>query len=171
MPSYVFKDDEPIRIKAAAKADPQVIGDALEEIRQRKGGELEPKHVVETARSANHPLHPHFEWDDKLAAEAFRLDQARSIIRIIRLVDDEAESGSVRAFHSISGKNGVSYRSVADVRQSADLQDAMLARAEADLQSFETRYRELKDICLIVVSAREAVQRKRKVQRTETRAA
>lgn len=170
MPHYVFKEDEPVRIKAAGKADPQAIGDALEEIRQRKGGELEPKHVVESARSDSHILHPHFEWDDKLAAESFRIDQARNIIRIVRIVDEEGEE-PVRAFLSVTGANGVSYRSVGDVKRSADLQDALLARAQSDLEAFEARYRELKDICQIVTTAREAVQRRRRALKPNSRAA
>lgn len=71
---YVFKEDEPIRIKAAAKANPQVIGEALSEVAKNEGGRLTPGAVVSAARSQNHPLHPHFEWDDRVAAEAYRLD-------------------------------------------------------------------------------------------------
>lgn len=170
MPKYLFNDD-PIRIKAANKADPQVIGDALDEIRLRKGGELEPKDVVDTARDVKHSLHQHFEWDDLAAAEMFRLDQARSIIRVVRVVDDSTPSGTARAFLSITGKNGVSYRSLEDVKRSADLQDALLARAEKDLEAFEHRYRDMRDICQIVTSAREAVKRRRRNLRAEHRAA
>ena len=171
MVKYVFKEDEPIRLKAAGQADAQIIGDALEEIRLRKGGELEPKAVVDTARSPNHPLHKHFEWNDAHAAESFRIDQARSIIRVVRIVDDTVYEGTVRAFLSVSGKTGVSYRSVEDVKRSSDLQDALMARAEKDLEGFEARYRELKDICQIVTSAREAVQRRRRSLKQESRAA
>lgn len=171
MLKYVFRDDEPIRIKAAGKADPQVIGESLDEIRVRTGGELEPKDVVDAARSSGHPLHAHFEWDDKAAAESFRLDQARNIIRIVRVVDEAAEGGTTRAFISVSGKNGVSYRTVDDVKRSADLRDALLEQAEKELKAFELRYRELKDICQIVASAREEIQRRRSGRKNETRAA
>ena len=161
MPRYVFKKDEPIRIKSAAKADAQVIGDELERIRQSAGGELEPKRVVEMARDLSNPLHPHFEWNDALAAEAYRVDQARNIIRIVRIVDDAADEPP-RAFLSISGKTGVSYRSLEDVKRSAEFQGALLARAEADLEAFTQRYRELKDICEIVSAAAEKVKSRRK---------
>lgn len=171
MLKYVFREDEPIRIKAAGKADPQVIGESLDKIRLQTGGELEPKDVVAAARESGHPLHAHFEWNDKAAAESFRLDQARNIIRIIRVIDDSAEGGTTRAFVSVNGKNGVSYRTVEDVKRSSDLQEAVLAQAEKDLIAFETRYRELKDICQIVASAREAIQRRRSGRKNETRAA
>lgn len=166
---YVFRDDEPIRIKAAGKADPNAIGMALEEIRVRAGGELEPKAVVDAARTTDHPLHVHFEWDDKLAAESFRLDQARNIIRIVRVVDEDVDGGTARAFISVKGKHGVSYRALEDVKNSGDLQESLLAQAEKELAAFEVRYRELKDICQIVASAREAIVRKR--SKNETRKA
>lgn len=171
MLKYVFREDEPIRIKAAGKADPQVIGESLDEIRVRTGGELEPKDVVAAARPSSHPLHAHFEWDDKAAAESFRLDQARNIIRIVRVVDEAADGGTTRAFVSVNGKNGVSYRTVDDIKRSSDLQEAVLAQAEKDLVAFETRYRELKDICQIVATAREAIQRRRSGRKNETRVA
>ena len=171
MLKYVFRDDEPLRIKAAKDADPKVIGEALEEIRVRTGGELEPRAVVDSARSPNHPLHIHFEWDDKIAADSFRIDQARNIIRIIRVEDEATESGTSRAFVSVNGKHGRSYRTIEDVKRSADLQDALMAQAEKELKAFETRYRELKDVCQIVATARETIQRRRSGRKNETRAA
>lgn len=161
MMKYVFREDEPLRIKAAIRADPQTIGDALDKIRMASGGELEPKAVVDTARDARHPLHPHFEWNDSVAADSYRLDQARGIIRIVRVVDDDVSGGTSRAFLSVIGRNGVSYRTAEDVKKSRDLQAAVLAQAERDLEAFERRYRELVDICQIVRGARSAVQKRR----------
>ena len=166
---YTFKDDEPIRIKAAGKANAQVIGEALEALADKAGGDLKPDAVVEAARSEKHPLHVHFEWDDKLAAEAHRLDQARNIIRIVRVEDEDASGGNVRAFVSVSEKSGVAYKPIATVRKSHDLQLALLKAAERDLDAFKTRYRELKDICDLVEQARGRVVSRR--SKLETRAA
>jgi hypothetical protein len=133
MIKYIFREDEPLRIKAAHKADAQIIGTALETIRVSAGGELEPKRIVDTARDKKHPLHVHFEWDDILAGEAYRLEQARSLVRIVRVVDEEVDEGSTRAFISVNlPKSGVSYRTASDVRNSRDLAEAVLAQAERD---------------------------------------
>lgn len=166
---YTFRDDEPIRIKAAGKADPQVFGEALADIANKTQGELTPHAVLEAARAKKHPLHPHFEWDDALAAEAFRLDQARSIIRVVRVVDREAEDGTRRAFVSVATKDGTAYRPIGDVQKSADLQLALMRQADRDLEAWERRYRELTDICNIVSSARGALQKK--MQQPEQRVA
>ncbi len=143
---YIFSDDQPMFIKNAKQADPQAFGDALETI-TRKHGELKPKNVVEAARNKRHVLHKHFEWDDGLAAEKYRLDQARTIIRIVRVNDDETDDGTTRAFQSIHAGDGTSYKSIEDIRGSVTFQVALLKSARAELESFKRRYKNLKDVC------------------------
>jgi len=58
---------------------------ALKEIAKRHDGVLVPNDVVEAARNSDHPLHDEFEWDDGKAAEAHRVDQARSLIKRVKL--------------------------------------------------------------------------------------
>lgn len=169
MQKYVFRDDEPIRIKGAGQANPQVIGKALEEITEEAGGQLTPKAVVDKARVKTHPLHPHFEWNDSLAAESYRLDQARNLIRIVRVEDASAEEGTSRAFISVNDGDNTAYRPLQMIKRSADLQLAVLKQAQRDLEAWERRYRDLTDICQIVQSAREAV--RRKIEKSESRVA
>jgi hypothetical protein len=164
---YIFKDT-PITIKAADKADPQKIGEALAKITAEGGGALTPKAVVETARNPKNILHKHFEWDDSAAAEAYRLDQARTVIRCIHVEDDDARDGHAVAFISITDKSGTSYRTLDAVKNSADLQARVLAQAERDLEAWQRRYRLLEDVCAIVRQAQAAIARKR--QAVETRA-
>jgi hypothetical protein len=152
---YVFKEDGILSIKGKDKADPQVIGEALSKISEAAGGHLIPGAVVDAARDRKSPLHPHFEWSDKVAAEAFRVDQARSLIRCIHVSTDETESGVARAFLSVRDKEGTSYRTISDVLSSADLQQRILAQAERDLLAFENRYQSLQDICDLIRQARE----------------
>jgi len=161
---YVFKD-EPVAILNAKKADPQKIGQALAKIATDGGGRLTPPAVVEAARNPRSPLHRHFEWDDAKAAEAYRLDQARAIIGVIRIEEDDKEPA--RAFLSVKDPDGVSYRTAAEVSGSLDLQLAVLKQAEKDLDAFQRRYRELQDVCEDVMSAREKVRTRR--ERAESR--
>lgn len=168
MVRYVFAEDHPVIIKAGKKANPQVIGEALAKITSDAGGKLTPHAVVNAARSDRHPLHRHFEWDDATAAEAYRLDQARSIIRLIRVEEPDAPEGSVRAFMSVAS-DGVSYRAASEVKSSQHLQAVVLRQAERDLEAFEKRYRELTEVCDLVRAAREAVSRRK--TKPENRAA
>lgn len=53
----------------------------LELIRQIKGA-LRPEDVLDDARNPNSPLHPCFTWDDSVAAEAYRMQQAKAVVRV-----------------------------------------------------------------------------------------
>jgi hypothetical protein len=154
---YVF--DEPLTIKGAKDADPQVLGEALEAVSAAHKGRLTPLGVVDAARDPKSPLHPHFEWDDAVAAEAYRCDQARAIIRAVR-VDDAAYSEPQRAFLSVSDRDGVSYRGLLEVSRSVDLQLAVLRSAERDLAGFQRRYHGLKEVCDLVAVAEAKVSEK-----------
>lgn len=48
---------------------------------EREHGVLLAEEVREVARDPDSPLHRHFEWDDAVASEAYRLEQARHLIR------------------------------------------------------------------------------------------
>lgn len=170
MIKYVFKTDEILAIKVADKADPQKIGEALAVVAQKNNGRLTPDAVVEAARESRSVLHRHFEWDNKIAAEAYRLDQARSLVRAIHCENADIDSGVSRAFLSIKDKEGTSYRSIDEVLASHDLQQRVLAQAERDLIAFESRYRDLEDICALVRSAREQLADRRSRLGRESRA-
>lgn len=167
--AYVFQEDAIVVIKNAKEASPQKIGDALEQICKANGGELTPVKVLDAARDPRHLLHRFFEWDDKVAAEAYRLDQARAVIRLIR-IEDEGTGETPRAFLSVSTDQGKSYRRFSDVRNSDDLREAVLAQAQRDLEAFELRYRTMKEVLEFVAQAKAAIQSRRRKAKGETRA-
>lgn len=61
--------------------------EALEEIKklEDRRGRLTAEEVLEAARPSASPLHGFFEWDDSKAAEAHRLEQARDLIRRVKI--------------------------------------------------------------------------------------
>ena len=161
---YAFNDDGAIvAIKNAKNADPQAIGEAIERVRLDRGGELHPGDLVDAAKDPASVLHRHFEWDNKVAAESYRLDQARAIIRLVRVVDKDGDQS--RAFVSIRSDHGVSYRSIGDVLQSKDLRERVLEQAEKDLAAWQTRYRELHDLVERVEPIRAEISRRRNTKR------
>jgi len=58
---------------------------------ERKG-RLTASKVVDAARNPASPLHACFEWDDDVAAEGYRLEQARRLIRGVKVVVTESET-------------------------------------------------------------------------------
>ena len=57
----------------------------LERIRARNKGVLTPADVVKDASDESSPLHSYFTWDDTEAAHQYRLDQARTLIRNVKV--------------------------------------------------------------------------------------
>ncbi len=72
------------------------IRQRLAELELNGGGRLTPAAVVEDAKDPASPLHDCFQWDDEKAAHAHRLDQARSLITSIRIVQ-KTDRTAVRA--------------------------------------------------------------------------
>lgn len=62
------------------------VAEALASLASARDGRLTPGDVVEAARPAESPLHDQFEWDDTAAAERYRLEQARALIRSVRVL-------------------------------------------------------------------------------------
>ena len=63
----------------------KAVRERLERIRIREKGVLTPDAVVADARNVTSPLHGYFTWDDTEAANQFRLEQARTLIRNIKV--------------------------------------------------------------------------------------
>ena len=155
--NYVFRDNPIVLagLNNAKDADPQVIGESIARLAERS-----PEALVEKAKARSHPLHKHFEWDNDVAAHKHRLQQARWLFQCIRIED---EDGQRPAFVSISVHDGEGrqYVTSEEIGQSKHLQLRVLKQAESDLRAWETRYRELTDICSMVSTARSKLNERR----------
>lgn len=130
--------------EARVKIDAQTAGEELERIRVRGNGRLDAAHVVEASRPEDAPLHDHFEWNDQQAAEQYRIDQARYLIRSITVsVEPVEESRPVRAFVSVVRDEDRSYTSIAHALSDDDLRTQVLQRAWSELEAWRNRYAEL----------------------------
>lgn len=161
MTRYVFRDVV-LGFKNSHKADAQVIGETIAGIAVERGGEVTPNDLVDAARPDDHPLHRHFEWDDSAAADAYRLSQARAIIRCVSVERADDEAGHVQAFVSVSGDLQRSYRPMEAVLLSKDLRSRVLESAQRDLDAFKKRYRELTDVVEVVAEASKKVEKRLK---------
>ncbi|MBO9380014.1 hypothetical protein GG804_24920 [Sphingomonas histidinilytica] len=134
-----------------AIVDAQIAGEELERIRVRQNGRLDAKDVVDASRPADAPLHEAFEWDDETAAEAYRLDQARYLIRHIDVVVEKtaADPVAVRAFVSVKRDEDRSYTSVQHAMSDVDLRAQVVAAALAELDAWRKRHAELVELARI----------------------
>ena len=149
MIKYVFKEDF-VTIKNAAKADPQKIGEAIARTTVSRNGLLKPEYLWQEAENnKRHPLYKHFTWDLREAAEAHWTEQARELIRVIRVVGEDEQPR--RAFLSITTEaDGTAYHALAEVMSSEDLQLRVRRQALRDLEAWQKRYADLKEICELV---------------------
>ena len=87
--------------KTVSRKDAPIVIKALKEL-ETKHGLITPAVVIHTALHAKSPLHKFFTWDDRKAADKYRLVEARQLICsvYVRHADSE-ESVPVRAFVNI----------------------------------------------------------------------
>lgn len=127
--------------------------DELLAVRQQHG-RLTPKLVVDTARNPAHPLHSRFEWDDSVAGEAWRRQQAHELIRKVKVVyreaDESAPEKSVRAFVAVRAEEGHVFDPVEEVAQDAFRQRLVLADMEREWKALYARYKEFGEFLKLV---------------------
>ena len=130
----------------------------LTEIYTRRG-QLTPHAVVDEARDENHPLHPRFEWDDKIASEKYREVQAAQIIRSVKIKYAESSDGpekDVRAFHVERGSRddelGIAstYRPTEELLANDVSRKILLREMERDWKLFKARYSHLCEFAALI---------------------
>lgn len=112
MTTYTFRPNIP---KPPVPA--QLVGDTLEQI-EADHGVIDSRVVLDESRPEDAPLHPCFDWDDASAAEKYRLEQSRALIRSVEIVHEAPESTGL-AFVHVTSEGG--YISAATMQQRSDL--------------------------------------------------
>ena len=124
------------------KQDANIVGEELKTLADQDN--LCPESVLEVARNKSNPLHSLFEWIDTIAAENYRLSQARQIIQQVVIVNENPnrEVREVRAFVTESKNNG-HYQLITTVIADPDKYQVLLKRAKMELQMFKEKYKDL----------------------------
>lgn len=140
------------------KGDPMLVGRELDRLSRLNGKQLSPAIIVEEARRATSALHQCFEWDDGLAAEKYRIVQARQVLHSIVKIEHEG-----RAMPMFVNIQPISTAPADDARRAyvpmdVVLQDGRLTRllmdqAIGDLRAYQTRYRVFEQLTSPVQSA------------------
>ena len=128
-----------------------VAGREIERIRIARGNSFVADDLVDAARPGDAPLHPEFEWDDDVAAQAYRIEQARGLMRHLIVVrEDLPAMPPVRAYVSVRGLDEDStsrrYTAVYQALDTPHLRQSLLADALHDLAAFERKYATLTEL-------------------------
>lgn len=130
---------------ARIKVNPQAAAEELINIETKNNGVLTPAAVVNAARAFASPLHDHFEWDDNIAAEHYRSQQAYQLILNIRVLIRPANSTDLeqpkRIYVNETSSGG--YVRVSSMAGDPDRRDHILEQAMTRLESWQNRYTDL----------------------------
>lgn len=117
-------------------------------------GKLTPEIVVNEARDKDHPLHNRFEWDNEVAGEAWRREQAHRLIQKVKVVyreaDDNQPEKSVRAFHAVRSEKGHVYEPVGKVVRDDFTRQLLLNDMRREWQALKRRYEEFEEFLHMV---------------------
>ena len=142
---YKWKD------AARIKSDAQTAGEICEKL--EKNGGLTAKRLVDESRPEDAPLHKEFEWDDATAAEAYREEQARYIIRSLIVQPEESKREVVRAFFPMAEQKV--FESLPVILSDAKKTSALLDMALRELKAFELKYSTLSQLAPVFGAIKE----------------
>jgi hypothetical protein len=134
--------------------DPQSAGERLEQLKYLHGV-LTADIVLEDAQDDDSPLHDGFEWDNTVAAERYRLEQARYLLRSVVVKDMEGYvDEEVRAFVVVKMDDANTYVSTQVALTDDEMRSKVLLQAHRDLDALERKYHELSELAEIFRNAK-----------------
>jgi hypothetical protein len=128
--------------------DARIIGRRLEQLHKKHQG-LSSKIVLEDARRERSPLHKYFDWDDTVAAEKWRLNQARKLVQSVRVIIESGgeEPREMRAFVHVTGEERRSlYLPAIEALDDADYRRQLLDLLKKELSDVRRRYGQVLDV-------------------------
>lgn len=134
--------------KYALPIKAQVVGEHFEKLEKEQGC-ITPTIVLNSARSESSVIHDCFEWNDDIAAEEYRKEQAGRLIRnlTVKTIDEtNIETVPVRAYVHMKEGSGSTYISLKSVLSDEELTQQMLEQAKTELDAFTKKYATLKEL-------------------------
>lgn len=146
-----WRTDFPYKKQASATRVSQAL-DAVE----ADYGELTPPNIVQAARDPTSTLHPFFEWDGRKAAQEYRLEQARRLIRAVIYTPEGSEHDTriyVHVIDRVVEKDPrPKYVSFEKALQDPALYVQVLEQAKREARAFREKYAVLKELVKVFVA-------------------
>lgn len=135
-------------IQGLYKVPAEDAGKELERIRQ-KYGTLKAEDVVTESKDPSSLLHSIFEWNNKKAGDAWRINQAKALIRsVIVTVEHKEVQCKVRAFVSVAEgpHDRASYVPIHEATSNDYAKKYLMNCAKHDMECFTAKYRTLSEL-------------------------
>lgn len=120
---------------------------------EKRNKEVTAENLLDSARPESSVMHPCFEWNDAVAAEKFRLQEARNIIgSLVKVVVDKGRKQPMErtAYVNINPDRGFGskgrYIPIEKAMSDRETRGIVLGRALAELVAFQRKYRELVEL-------------------------
>lgn len=126
-------------------ASAQKVYDEIQSI----GESATPQQILDKARDENTELHKCFEWDDSVAAERWRLHQARQVVCHIVFnneKDEQKTTPQLRCFFNNDKKSGEGYKPTKVIIEKEDEYKKLLNTAMGELYAFKIKYKILSEL-------------------------
>lgn len=129
----------------------QIAGEYIEKISKENKGGVTAEILLKKSRNKTAPLHNCFEWDDSIAAEKYRLQEAQQIIVQLVVVEDvnKKEPIKVRAFPSVEENDSTHYTTISRAMSSPMLRQQIIEKAWLELQAWQNKYMDLKEFAKV----------------------
>ncbi len=116
----------------------QVIGELINSLKDNEG-HVSTRTLLEHGKSEISPLHKHFEWSNTVAAEAYRIHQARQLVNhIVEVRMINKKKVETRAFVSVNDKEvGKVYVTFEQGVTNDDYRKQLLSRALTTLDNLK----------------------------------
>lgn len=119
---------------------------------------IKPEDVVEDATRQNAAYHDYFEWDDDIAGDAYRKEQARdmmrSIVQVVAIDSDHDEE--VRILYNVVINDESVYAPKDLVFSDRELSDQVLGYALKEMHAWSKRYKTYRELSGVRKAIKEA---------------
>jgi len=142
--------------------DASTVGSEILRLMRANSQRIWPAALVQAAAQEASPLHDLFTWDNRAAAEAFRLSEARGLLRaLVQYVDQGGQPVPTRAFVRVATDDSSFADEGAPLRVYVRVTDAMsdpvlrarvLETAMRELRVWHDRYRRYRRLGRIVTA-------------------
>ena len=127
------------RFKDLYKADATAVANELSSIK------CTPENIVEYARNPESELHKCFEWNDTVAAEKYRIEQARQVLRTLVIKQEtKQDKPPLRLFYKTNQRE--EYKPINLIVKQNDEYQIFLKRAQDELRAFKRKYHFLTEL-------------------------
>ncbi|KKN61992.1 hypothetical protein LCGC14_0516700 [marine sediment metagenome] len=130
------------------KVEAKTYGAALYDLAS-SGVDCTPENIVSAASQGSSPLNPYFDWVNKVAADKWRIEQAKYLCRSIIVIDTDARGQMIESPIMISIQTGDRqtdrrYFPTFEVMSDPDMRQQALINAANDLRHIADKYQYMK---------------------------